>query len=110
MMHAARQVAKHVVAAGLADKALVQVAYAIGVAEPMSFLVDTYGTEKVSLDKINSSISEVFDMRPKSIIDRLGLLKPIYLPTSSYGHFGRTSEKSFPWEKLDNLEKLKSLF
>ena len=108
--YAARQVAKHVVAAGLADKALVQVAYAIGVAEPMSFLVDTYGTEKVSLDKINSSISEVFDMRPKSIIDRLGLLKPIYLPTSSYGHFGRTSEKSFPWEKLDNLEKLKSLF
>ena len=108
--YAARQVAKHVVAAGLADKALVQVAYAIGVAEPMSFLVDTYGTEKVSLEKINSSISEVFDMRPKSIIDRLDLLKPIYLPTSAYGHFGRTSETSFPWEKLDNLEKLKSLF
>ncbi|MBG07527.1 MAG: methionine adenosyltransferase [Halobacteriovoraceae bacterium] len=108
--YAARQVAKHVVAAGLADKALVQVAYAIGVAEPMSFLVDTYGTEKVSLEKINNSISEVFDMRPKSIIDRLDLLKPIYLPTSSYGHFGRTSENSFPWEKLDNLEKLKSLF
>ena len=102
--------AKHVVAAGLADKALVQVAYAIGVAEPMSFLVDTYGTEKVSLEKINASISEVFDMRPKSIIDRLDLLKPIYLPTSSYGHFGRTAENSFPWEKLDNLEKLKSLF
>ena len=108
--YAARQVAKHVVAAGLADKALVQVAYAIGVAEPMSFLVDTYGTEKVSLERINNSISEVFDMRPKSIIDRLDLLKPIYLPTSSYGHFGRTSENSFPWEKLDNLEKLKSLF
>ncbi len=108
--YAARQVAKHVVAAGLADKALVQVAYAIGVAEPMSFLVDTYGTEKVSLEKINNSISEVFDMRPKSIIDRLDLLKPIYLPTSAYGHFGRTSENSFPWEKLDNLEKLKSLF
>ncbi len=108
--YAARQVAKHVVAAGLADKALVQVAYAIGVAEPMSFLVDTYGTEKVSLEKINASISEVFDMRPKSIIDRLDLLKPIYLPTSSYGHFGRTAENSFPWEKLDNLEKLKSLF
>ena len=108
--YAARQVAKHVVAAGLADKALVQVAYAIGVAEPMSFLVDTYGTEKVSLDKINGSISEVFDMRPKSIIDRLDLLRPIYSTTSSYGHFGRSSEKNFPWERLDNLEKLKSLF
>jgi S-adenosylmethionine synthetase len=108
--YAARQVAKHIVAAGLADKALVQVAYAIGVAEPMSFLVETYGTEKVNIKKINDSIKDIFDMRPKAIIERLGLLKPIYSPTSAYGHFGRVSEDSFSWEKLSYLEKLKSLF
>jgi S-adenosylmethionine synthetase len=108
--YAARQVAKHIVAAGLADKALVQVAYAIGVAEPMSFLVETFGTEKVNIQKINDSIKDVFDMRPKAIIERLNLLRPIYSPTSAYGHFGRISEDSFSWEKLSYLEKLKSLF
>ena len=108
--YASRQVAKHVVAAGLADKVLVQVAYAIGVAKPMSFLVETFGTEKVNTEKINSSISEIFDMKPKSIIERLDLLKPIYKATSAYGHFGRVSDEGFKWEKLDYLEKLKSLF
>lgn len=108
--YAARQVAKHIVAAGLAEKALVQVAYAIGVAEPMSFLVETFGTEKVNIQKINDSIKDVFDMRPKAIIERLDLLRPIYSPTSAYGHFGRISEDSFSWEKLSYLEKLKSLF
>lgn len=106
--YAARQVAKHVVAAGLAEKALVQVAYAIGVAKPMSFLVETYGTEKVSVDKINRAVNEIFDMRPKAIIDRLGLLRPIYSPTAAYGHFGRSGE-SFTWENLNYVDQLKAL-
>jgi S-adenosylmethionine synthetase len=105
--YATRHVAKHIVAAGLADKALVQVAYAIGVAEPMSFLVETYGTEKVDLSKLTNAVNEIFDMKPKSIIERLDLLKPIYGPSSAYGHFGRDI---FPWEKLDKLEELKSCF
>lgn len=108
--YAARQVAKHVVAAGLADKALVQVAYAIGVAKPMSFLVDTFGTEKVSLDKLNKALNAVFDMRPKAIIERLDLLRPIYKETAAYGHFGRQSDHSFTWENLSHLEELKSYF
>ncbi len=105
--YAARHAAKHIVAAGLADRALVQVAYAIGVAEPMSFLVETYGTEKVDINKLTAAVNETFDMKPKSIIDRLDLLKPIYGPSSAYGHFGRDI---FPWEKLDKLEELKSKF
>ncbi len=105
--YAARHVAKHIVAAGLAEKALVQVAYAIGVAEPMSFLVETYGTETVDRDKLNAAVNEVFDMKPKALIDRLGLLKPIYSPSSAYGHFGRDI---FPWEKLDKLDELKGKF
>ncbi|MCF8057689.1 MAG: methionine adenosyltransferase [Bacteriovoracaceae bacterium] len=105
--YAARHAAKHIVAAGLADRALVQVAYAIGVAEPMSFLVETYGTEKVDLTKLTAAVNEVFDMRPKAIIDRLDLLKPIYSASSAYGHFGRDI---FPWEKLDRLDELKGKF
>jgi S-adenosylmethionine synthetase len=109
--YATRQIAKHIVAAGLADKALVQVAYAIGVAQPMSLLVDTYGTEKVDVEKINKAISEVFDMRPKALIERLNLLRPIYSPTAAYGHFGRSTEGGlFPWEELSHLEELKSHF
>ncbi|MBK26472.1 MAG: methionine adenosyltransferase [Halobacteriovorax sp.] len=104
--YATRHIAKHIVAAGLAERALVQVAYAIGVAEPMSLLVDTFGTETVDVAKINKAINEVFDMRPKGLIERLDLLKPIYNPTSSYGHFGR----DFPWEKLDMMDQLKSHF
>jgi S-adenosylmethionine synthetase len=108
--YAARYVAKHIVAAGLADRALVQLAYAIGVSEPMSFLIDTFGTEKVELAKITKVANEVFDMRPKAIIDTLGLLRPIYSPTAAYGHFGREEAGFFPWESLDKLELLKSHF
>ncbi len=108
--YAARQIAKHIVAAGLADKALVQVAYAIGVAKPMSLLVETYGTNKVDSDKLNAAVNEIFDMTPKGIIKRLDLLRPIYSETAAYGHFGRTSESGFTWENLDYLEKLKSFF
>lgn len=107
--YATRQIAKHIVAAGLADRALVQVAYAIGVAGPMSLLVDTAGTEKVDVAKINKAVNEVFDMRPRAIIERLDLLNPIYRPTAAYGHFGRT-DVDLPWERLDHLEKLKSFF
>ncbi len=106
--YAARQVAKHVVAAGFAKRALVQVAYAIGVAKPMSFLVETFGTETIPVEKINYAVNEVFDMRPKAIIERLGLLRPIYSPTAAYGHFGRSGE-SFTWEELNYVDKLKSL-
>ncbi len=105
--YAARHVAKHIVAAGLAERALVQVAYAIGVAKPVSFLVDTYGTEKVDNKKLTEVINKMFDMRPKAIIQRLDLLKPIYSQSAAYGHFGRDQ---FPWEKLDRLEELKSYF
>ena len=108
--YAARHIAKHIVAAGLATKALVQVSYAIGVARPTSLLVDTFGTETVDINKINSAINELFDMRPKALIERLNLLQPIYRETSAYGHFGRTSAKGFTWEKLDQLEALKALF
>ena len=80
--YATRHVAKHIVAAGLADRALVQVAYAIGVAEPMSFLVDTFGTEKVDIKKLTQAVNEVFDMKPRSIIERLDLLRPIYSSNS----------------------------
>jgi S-adenosylmethionine synthetase len=108
--YAARHIAKHIVAAGLADKALVQVAYAIGVAKPMSLLVDTFGTAKVDTNKLNAAINELFDMRPKAIIERLDLLRPIYSQTAAYGHFGRTSQEGFTWERLDMLDQLKSMF
>lgn len=105
--YAARHVAKHIVAAGLAERALVQVAYAIGVAKPVSFLVETFGTEKVDQKKLTAVINEMFDMRPKAIIQSLDLLRPIYSQTAAYGHFGRDL---FPWEKLNRLEELKSHF
>ncbi len=109
--YAARQVAKHVVAAGLADRALVQVAYAIGVSRPMSFLVDTFGTNKVDQDAITAAVNDIFDMRPKAIVQRMDLLRPIYAETAAYGHFGREGNKgSFPWEELTYLDELKSRF
>jgi len=108
--YAARQVAKHVVAAGLADRALVQVAYAIGVSKPMSFLVDTFGTNKVDQNAITQAVNEIFDMRPKAIVQRLDLLRPIYSETAAYGHFGRESKDGFTWENLTHLEELKSKF
>lgn len=106
--YASRQIAKHIVAAGLADQALVQVAYAIGVAQPVSLLVNTFGTEKVAVEKINKAIARTFDMRPKAIIERLDLLRPIYSETAAYGHFGRTSTTSFSWERLDFIDQLRA--
>jgi S-adenosylmethionine synthetase len=108
--YAARHIAKHVVAGGLADRCLVQVAYAIGVARPVSLLVNCFGSEKVPVSKINLAINKVFDMRPKAIIERLDLLRPIFQETAAYGHFGRVSAKGFTWENLDKLEELKSHF
>lgn len=109
--YAARQVAKHVVAAGLAERALVQVAYAIGVSKPMSFLVDTFGTNKVDQDAITAAVNDIFDMRPKAIVQRLELLKPMYAQTAAYGHFGRDNSKGgFTWENLTYLDELKSRF
>jgi S-adenosylmethionine synthetase len=103
------------VAAGLADRALVQVAYAIGVARPMSLLIDTFGTSKVDEAQLTAAINELFDMRPKAIIQRLDLLRPIYSETAAYGHFGRISKaegalSGFTWERLDMVDKLKSMF
>lgn len=108
--YAARHIAKNVVAAGLADRALVQVAYAIGVAKPMSLLIDTFGTAKVDEAKLTAAINELFDMRPKAIIQRLDLLRPIYSETAAYGHFGRTSAQGFTWERLDMVDALKGFF
>ena len=105
--YAARHVAKHIVAAGLAEKALVQVSYAIGVASPMSFCINTFGTEKVDSDKLTHAVNSTFDMKPASIIKRLNLMNPIYEETSAYGHFGRDI---FSWEKLGQLDELKSHF
>ncbi len=104
--YAARYVAKNVVAAGLADKCEVQLAYAIGVAKPVSVLVDTFGTNKVSEDVISDAIDKVFDLRPASIIRELGLRRPIYKQTAAYGHFGRT-DVELPWEKCDKAEILR---
>ncbi|MFH1784172.1 MAG: methionine adenosyltransferase [bacterium] len=104
--YAARYVAKNIVAAGLADKCNVQLAYAIGVAEPVSVMVDTEGTEKIPTEKIVELINKHFDLTPKGIISALDLRKPIYRKTAAYGHFGR-SEKEFTWEKTDKAELLK---
>lgn len=102
----ARHVAKNVVAAGLAKKCEVQIAYAIGVAEPVSVMVDLMGTGEVPEHKVRKSILETFDLRPAAIIEYLDLLRPIYRKTSAYGHFGR-SEPEFAWEKIDMAESLK---
>jgi len=107
--YAARHIAKHIVAGGFAGRALVQVAYAIGVAQPVSLMVETFGTEKVDVMKINSAVREIFDMRPKAIIERLDLLRPIYQRTAAYGHFGRVSSNGFTWEKLDKLDELRNI-
>jgi len=101
--YAARHIAKNVVAAELADECLVQLAYAIGVPEPVSINVNTYGTGKMSDTELAEKISKVFDCTPKGIIDRFDLFRPIYRKTAAYGHFGRDE---FPWERLDYLDKL----
>lgn len=137
--YAARHIAKNLVAAGIADEVLIQVAYAIGVPEPVGFYVNTYGTGKYDDSLIAEKLNKLFDMRPYSIIKRLGLKNPIYGPTASYGHFGRKSYKKdievyyedsstykksvgegskkiyktvefFTWEKLDYIDKIKELF
>jgi S-adenosylmethionine synthetase len=100
-----RYIAKNIVASGVAGKCLVQLAYAIGVAEPVSVFVNTYGTGQVSDEKLAAVIREVFRLTPRGITETLDLLRPIYQPTASYGHFGRDL---FPWEKLDKVDALKS--
>ncbi|WP_205672351.1 methionine adenosyltransferase [Ammoniphilus sp. YIM 78166] len=104
--YAARYVAKNIVAAGLADKCEVQVAYAIGVAQPVSINVDTYGTGKIDEDQIVGLIRKHFDLRPAGIIKALDLRRPIYKGTAAYGHFGRT-DLDLPWERTDKAEQLK---
>ena len=105
--YAARWVAKHVVAAGAARRCEVQVAYAIGVAHPVSIMVETFGTETVDPERISSAIREVFDLRPAAIIRDLDLRRPIYRRTAAYGHFGR-SDKEFTWEATSRLDDLRS--
>jgi S-adenosylmethionine synthetase len=103
-----RYVAKNLVAAGLVDKCLVQLAYAIGVAEPVSVMVNGFGTEKIELRKLEAAARELFHLRPAGIIESLNLLRPIYSKTAAYGHFGR-SEPEFTWERTDQVSALRSL-
>jgi len=104
--YAARWVAKNLVAAGACDKVTIQVAYAIGVVQPVSIMVDTHGTAKVDEEKIEACIKELFDLSPAGIIKSLDLLKPIYRKTAAYGHFGR-EEAGFNWERLDKVDAIK---
>lgn len=105
--YATRYVAKNIVAAGLADRCEIQVSYAIGVAEPTSISIDTFGTGKITDEKIVELVREHFDLRPRGLIDMLQLKRPIYQPTASYGHFGR-EEEGFTWERTDKAELLKA--
>jgi S-adenosylmethionine synthetase len=102
----ARHIAKNIVAAGLARKCQIELAYAIGVAKPVSVLVDTYGTGTVSDEKLSDAVQKVFDLRPQEIIRYLGLRRPIYSQTAAYGHFGRP-ELNLPWEQVNQVEALK---
>ena len=103
--YAARWVAKNVVAAGLAGRCEIQVAYAIGRARPVSIRVETFGTETTTIDRIQNAVNKVFDLRPAAIIEQLDLLRPIYAQTSAYGHFGRELP-DFTWERTDRVEEL----
>lgn len=105
--YAGRYVAKNIVAAGLADKCLVQVSYAIGVAQPTSIMVETYGTGKIADEKLTQLVREHFDLRPKGIVKMLDLLRPIYSKTAAYGHFGR-DEPEFTWEATDKAAELRA--
>jgi len=105
--YAARYVAKNIVAAGLARRCEVQVAYAIGVAKPVSLMVETFGTGKISDEKLAELVARNFDLRPRAIIHELDLLRPIYGKTAAYGHFGR-EEPGFTWEKTDKVQQLKA--
>jgi S-adenosylmethionine synthetase len=114
----ARYIAKNIVAAGLADRVEIQLSYAIGVAEPTSIYVDTFGTAKVAEEKISKAVRETFKLTPRGIIEALNLRTPIYAPTAKHGHFGRTpgnitykgkKYETFTWEKTDKAEALKKL-
>ncbi len=105
--YAARYVAKNIVAAGLADKCEIQLSYAIGVAQPTSIMIDTFGTGKISEDQLVDIVREHFDLRPAGIIKMLDLRRPIYKQTAAYGHFGR-NDLDLPWEKLDKVDALKA--
>ena len=106
--YAARYVAKNIVAAGLARKCEIELAYAIGVAEPVSIHVDTHGTGKISDEKLEEVIQENFDLRPAGIIKELDLRRPIYKQVAAYGHFGR-SDLDLPWERTDKVDILRSI-
>ena len=106
--YAARYVAKNIVAAGLADRCEVQLAYAIGVARPVSVLVETFGTAKVEEERITKAIDSLVDLRPAAIIERFALRRPIYRQFAAYGHMGR-EDLCAPWEKTDLIEELKKL-
>jgi S-adenosylmethionine synthetase len=101
----ARYIAKNIVAAGIADRCQVQLAYAIGVAEPVSVYIDCYGTSKIDEGRLTDIVRANFNMTPKGIIETLDLRRPIYLPTASFGHFGR-DEDTFSWEKVNRAERL----
>ena len=103
----ARYIAKNMVAAGLAKKCQIELAYAIGVASPVSVHVDTMGTGKLDDDRLSDIVRECFDMRPAKIISRLNLLEPIYLQTAAYGHFGRP-DLDLPWERTDMADTLRA--
>jgi S-adenosylmethionine synthetase len=105
--YAARHVAKNIVAAGLADRCEIQLAYAIGVANPVSVFVETFGTGKMRSTEIADIVTKLFDLRPNGIIDRLGLRRPIYRQTAAYGHFGR-SDLDLPWERLDMADRIRA--
>ena len=105
--YAVRYVAKNLVASGAADRLEIEVAYAIGVSHPVSVMVETFGTEKVDVKKIEKAVKEIFDLRPAAIIKNLNLLRPIYKKTAAYGHFGR-HDRDFTWEKLDKVDEIKS--
>jgi len=102
----ARYIAKNIVASGVAEKCEVQIAYAIGVAEPVSIMIDTFKTEKVPLDKIKKLVKDFFDLRPAKIIKELNLRRPIYKKTAAYGHFGRELPE-FTWEKIDKAKEFR---
>ena len=108
--YAARYLAKNIVAADLAEKCTIQLSYAIGVAQPLSIFVNTYGTGKIAEQRISEAVGKVMDLRPKGIRTHLGLNRPIYSRTAAYGHFGRDPEADggFSWEKIDLVEALKA--
>jgi S-adenosylmethionine synthetase len=105
--YAARYVAKNLVAAGVAERVTIQIAYAIGVVEPISIMVDTHGTSDIEEEKLERCVRDIFDLRPAGIIKNLDLLRPIYRKTAAYGHFGRNGDE-FTWERTDRADEIRS--